>query len=304
MAGAVRWGHLVVAVAVACVCAVLAPAAQASLSVPAGTPTPFTGSNATTASAMGAFEAASGGGDNGTALGEQSSGFRHVNWDGLALDGSDPGSTVIESGEVAALSRSRLQPYGIELGPYVAVSSDGFDSVNPHAAFTPFTAPNLWAPFNSNTTEFDVVVPTGQSSTAAPALTRGIGIVFLNVKLANTTTITYYNDDAVLGQVSAPVGTTSFAGLLFSSPVVTHVVITLGTATIFTLNGGTPSPGGQDGSSSNIVAADDVVLAEPAPARPNVGDNRRCADLAGARHVHRNRHRSDCRRLHHGDRLG
>ncbi len=285
MAGAVRWGQLVVAVAVACVCAVLAPAANASLSVPAGTPATFTGSSASgtsVPSALAAFEAAAGGADNGALAGEQGSGFRHVNWDAVALDGSDPGSTVINAGRVVAVARTRLQPWGLEIGPAqrgedqlggsgVAVANDGFHSVNSNAQFTPFSAPNVWAPFNSNTTELDVVSPSGQSSTPAPALSRGLGVVFLNVRNSSPTEISYYNDDALLDQVSAPAapGGTSFAGLLFPSPVVTRVVITLGDGEIFGFDGTTSTPG--TAPAADLVAGDDAVLAEPAPARPNVG---------------------------------
>jgi hypothetical protein len=274
-----------VAVAVACACGALAPAANASLSVPAGTPATFTGSSAagtSVPSALAAFEAAAGGADNGAAAGQQGSGFRHVSWDGVTLDGSDPGSTVINSGGVVAVARGRLQPWGLEIGPAqpgedqlggsgVAVANNGFHSVNSNAQFTPFSAPNVWAPFNSNTTELDIVSPSGQSSTPAPALSRGLGVVFLNVRSGSPTEISYYNDDALLDQVSAPAapGGTSFAGLLFASPVVTRVVITLGDGEIFGFDGTTATPGASP--AADLVAGDDVVLAEPAPARPNVG---------------------------------
>ena len=124
--------------------ALAAPAAQASLSVP------FTTFN----SAAG-FEAAAGGSDNGTTLGEQGGGFRRWTPVGVAVDGSDPGSTAVQGGHTAALSPSRLQPWGIELGPEVAVANDGFQSVNANAGFSP---PDLWAPFNSNTTRFSPVL--------------------------------------------------------------------------------------------------------------------------------------------------
>lgn len=259
-------------IVIAGACGAHAAVAEASLSVPTGgPPVTFTGSGTAGASAaMGAFEGAAGGGDNGTAVGEQGNGFRHLTWDDVALDGSDPGSSVIEPGHVAALSRSRLEPWGIELGPDVAVANDGFVSVNSQAAglFTPFTAPNVWAPFNSNTAEFDVVVPAAQASTPTPALTRGLGVVFLNVTSSGTTTIQYYNDDSLLGSVSAPAGATSFAGLLFPDAVVTRVVITLGTAMIFGFDGTTVTAAGT--GPNTLVAGDDVVLAEPAPARPTV----------------------------------
>lgn len=249
-----------------------ATVADASITVPAGTPATFTGSGASTASALASFEAGAGGADNGTATGEQGSGFRHITWDGVALDGSDPGSTVIRSGRVVALAPGRLQPWGVELGAQVAVAGDGFQSVNGGVAgrFTPFSAPSIWAPFNSDSTGLQIVAPAPSGVTPTPALTRGLGIVFLNVRSASTTEIQYYNDDALLGSVFAPVGSTSFAGLLFGGAVVTRVVVTLGNAEIFSYDGSTVTPGPADSGATNLVAADDVVLPEPASARPAV----------------------------------
>ncbi len=280
-------GLVVVTVAVASLfaCAALAPAADASLSVPAGTPVPLTGSSASgtsVPSAIAAFESAAGVADNGTTGGEQGSGYRHINWDGVALDGSDPGSTVIESSRVVALSRSRLAPWGLELGPAqagedelagseVAVANDGFNSVNGNAHVTPFSSPNVWAPFNSNTAEFDVVAPAGQASTPVPAVTRGLGVVFLNVRSGSPTEIQYYNDSSLLYTQSAPAapGGTSFAGVLFPSAVVTRVVVTLGDGEIFGFDGSAVTAG--TSPAADLVAGDDVLLAEPAPARPAIG---------------------------------
>jgi hypothetical protein len=226
----------------------------------------FSGAGAGTADAQASFEAAIGGADNGTATGEQGSGFRHVDWDAVALDGSDPGSTALSGGHTVALSRGRLQPWGIGLGPEIAVADDGFHSVNSSAQFTPFSAPNVWAPFNADTAGLRIVGPDSQAATPVPAVSRGVGVVFLNVTTTGTA-VQYFNGDIPLGQVAAPVGSTSFAGLLFPDPVVTRVVITLGTGEIFSFNGGTHSAGP---STSDLVAGDDVTLAEPAPARGSV----------------------------------
>jgi len=234
------WGLLAVLAALG----VTAPAAQASLSVPS-----------TTFTNLAAFEAAVGGADNGTAPGEQGGGFRHFVPAGIAVDVSDPGSTAIPGGHTAALSRSRLQPWGIGLGPAVAVANDGFKSVNSNAGFNP---PNLWAPFNSNQTTLQIVAPGAQASAPAPALTRGFGIVFVG---NGGGTIQYYSGDGLLAQVAAPQGSTSFVGVLFRDPVVTRVVVTLGTAEMFGFDGSTVSPGGTD--PTTLAAGDDIVLAEP-----------------------------------------
>jgi len=259
MLGAVRWGFLAVAVAVACACGALAPTANATLSVPTGgSPVTFTGSGASTATAMASFEAAVGGADNGTNAGEQGTGFRHATWDQLALDGSDPSSTTIVPGHVIAPARSRLQPWGLELGPHIAVSNNGFQLVS-STQFSPFSVPNVWGSFNSDAAEFDVVAPGAQGTTPEPAQTRGLGIVFVNASAS--TGITYYNGSILLGSVTAPTSTTtSFAGLLFPDAVVTRVVVTLGTAAIFGWNGSTVTQG-----VSGSVAGDDIVQSEPGP---------------------------------------
>src|ERR1700729_3244777 len=120
-------------------------------------------------------------------------------------------STAIPGGHTAAVSPSRLQPWGLELGPAVAVANDGFKSVNSHAGFSP---PNLWAPFNSNPTQLQIVAPAGQASAPAPAVSRGVGIEFVNVENSGTT-VSYYSGNALLDQVMAPQGATSFVGVLF-----------------------------------------------------------------------------------------
>ncbi|MGO9887559.1 MAG: hypothetical protein ACLP0L_06580, partial [Solirubrobacteraceae bacterium] len=174
------------AVASVLACAALAPAADASLSV-------SDAGRGIAVYSLAGFTSAAGGADNGTAIGEQSSGFRHVTWIGIAADGSDPGSTVIARGHVAALSRGRLQPWGLELGSDVAVANDGFTSVNPSASGLSGT-PISWAPFNANTVDLQVVAPTTQAGTPVAAQTRGLGVTFLNVNAASTTGIQYIAD--------------------------------------------------------------------------------------------------------------
>jgi hypothetical protein len=52
--------------------------------------------------------------------------------------------------------------------------------------------------------------------------------------------------------------------------VVTDVLITLGGASIFSFDGTTATAGPADGVSTNLVALDDVILAEPAPQDANI----------------------------------
>jgi PKD domain len=192
-----------------------------------------------------------GGADNGTTPSEQGAGFRH--WTPAEING--PGLTAIPGANTAVLAPSALQPWGIELGPNVAVADDGFYSVNSNAGFSP---PDLWAPFNSNTTTFQVVAPATQTSAAAPAVTRGLGIEFVNAQSAGAT-IEYYSGDALLDTASP--GASGFVGVLFAEPVVTRVVITLGTEPIFSYDGTSVTKG--TSPSNTLAAGDDVVQAEP-----------------------------------------
>ena len=187
----------------------------------------FTGSGTSgTSAAIASFEAAAGGGDNGTIAGEQPGGFRHATWDQIALNGSDPGSTTIDSGHVIVPARSRLQPWGLDLGPEIAVSGDGFQSVS-SAQFTPFSPANVWGPFNTDTAEFDVAAPAAQGSTPTPAQTRGLGFVLLDAERIPARSSTSTGRSS-LATVPAPRARPSFGGVLFPDPVVTRVVVTFG----------------------------------------------------------------------------
>lgn len=254
----------------------VASVADAPLSLPGGSPTAgppvlTTGSgSASTANAVASFEGSIGGIDHGTTTGEQSGGYRHITWDAVTLDGSDPGSRIITPNHVVAIATNRAQPWGLQLSRSLAVANDGFASVNTGLGgrLTPYSAPNIAAPFNSNRVQMQVVAPASQASSTVPAATRGLGIVFLNVWQANTTSIEYFSGNALLYTAYAPVGGVgepSFVGALFASPAVTQIVVNLGSAAIFSFDGSTVTPGPADSQTSgtNLMAADDVVLAEP-----------------------------------------
>jgi hypothetical protein len=243
---------------------------EAVLDAPlAPAPTVFSGSgNTMTGSARAAFEAAIGGADNGTSPGPKTSGFRRASWDDVALDGSDPASTVITLGHTVVIAANRLQPRGLLLEAPLAVSDYGFSDVNPGAGalLTPFSPPNDAAPFNTNTVALDVVAPSDPATTPVPQGTLGLGLVFLNAHAPGAPSLQFLNGDQTLLTVSAPIagpGHPSFVGALFTLPVVTRVVITFGTDGVFGFDGTTIASGPPDGSAHNLVALDDIVLAEP-----------------------------------------
>src|SRR5439155_4561650 len=92
--------------------------------------------------------------------------------------------------------------------------------------------------------------------------------IFRNVRLANTTSVEYFNGNNSLGKFFVPVGTAGqaeFLGELFDSPVVTRVSIVLGTDVLFSFDGVHFSAGGIDDPANghNLAVTDDFAYAEP-----------------------------------------
>src|SRR5262249_18194952 len=100
----------------------------------------------------------------------------------------------------------------------------------------------------------------------------GFGAVFLNVELPNTTSIEYFDGGGnSLGKFFVPPtgkGGAVFLGELFNNPIVTNVVLTLGTDVLFKFDGTTfSSTGAVDNPAAghNLVAVDDWFYPEPVP---------------------------------------
>jgi hypothetical protein len=242
-----------------------------------GTPQTFSGTGTSGAtSALNSFTAAVGGVNNGDAP-PQTTGFRRINWDGVRLDGTDFGggsnTTVISQGNTVGIPLNRFQSRGVYFGAIYAVSGNGFTTVNPSVAglFPPFTPNNTFAMFNDNGIDFKFVAPSGPTSTVVSAASRGFGAIFINVEIPNTTSIEYFDGlGHSLGKIFAPVGGTGqpiFVGELFNNPIVTNVVLTLGTGVIFNFDGTNFSAGPvpDNGTTSNLVVTDDWVYADPVP---------------------------------------
>jgi hypothetical protein len=128
--------------------------------------------------------------------------------------------------------------------------------------------------FNDNGIDFKFVVPSTTNSDIVSASSRGFGAVFINVEQANTTSIQYFNGNNLLDTEFAPVGGKGqpvFVGALFNNPVVTRVVLTLGTDVIFKFDGTNVTSGPADSGTAtgtNLTVTDDWAFAEPV-ATPN-----------------------------------
>ncbi len=242
-----------------------------------GVGTVFTGGNqgnATTAGqALTNFEAAIGGSKN-TAAAPQSSGFRTITWDGVKTDGTDaaagPNSTTVITAHTVGIPLDRFQGQGVFFGAVYGVTNDGFTDVNANVAnlFPAFSTPNTFAMFNDNGIDFKFVAASSPNTALVSAASRGFGSIFLNVQQPGTT-ITYFHGSTVLDTLNVPTNSTAgaavFAGELFTSPLVTNVLLTLGTGVIFKFDGTTVTSGGANTAANNLVAVDDWAFAEPVP---------------------------------------
>ena len=260
----------------------IVPGNPITLPLPAGSTQLFTGIGGNNTSttigtandALHQFELGIGGVKN-TAAAPQNGGFRVINWDAVKVDGTDAAAgagstTVIPTGNhTVGIPLNRFEGQGVFFGAVYGVSNDGFVDVNPAAAglFTPFSPLNTFAMFNDNGIDFKFVVPNSPFTAPVVAATRGFGSIFLNVTQPGTT-IEYFHGDALLDTLNVPVGgqgTAVFAAELFNSPIVTNVVLTLGTGVLFHFNGTSVTSGGADTALNNLVVTDDFVFPEPVP---------------------------------------
>ena len=258
-----------------------AMAATASLYIPsalAAPPTIYSGSGDDAATALNAFRAAIGGDRNNA--GPADSGRREISWDGVRLDGTDanPNTQVVDSGHTVIIPVDRFRAQGALFGDPYAVSGDGFASVNPDTAgqFPAFSPNNTFVMQDETPDQFDDRF-IGQSftipGTTTAAGTRGFGAIFIDTEKAGSSSIEYLGHDTAghevsLGTFEVPTGASGepqFLGVLFDSPVVTDVNLTVGTNTLFNFDGTSfQSFGGENlASGTDLVVTDDFVFAEP-----------------------------------------
>ena len=158
-------------------------------------------------------------------------------------------------------ARSRLQPWGLELGPEIAVADDGFQSVARARRSRRSARRTCGGRSTPTTAEFDVVAPAGQGSTPTPAQTRGLGIVFLNAGPRPRPDPVLQRRPSLLARPfrRPPARLRSRA---CCSPMPSSRASSSRSAapTIFGWNGTTVIQGG-----AGSVAGDDIVQAEPGP---------------------------------------
>ncbi len=244
--------------------AIVALAACSNDNVAAPPPPPPPGPQATVFTATGAiatkvdeFRAALGA-PNGATPGEQVTGRREITWDGAGANPFDnrndfPANffnTNVKNGAIFTTDGTGFRN-----------DSTDFSEVNATYAtqFNFFSATKIFAPVGSN--KLDQLFQVAGQPT--PAVTRGFGVVFSDVDLADKTTIQLFaQDGSSLGTYSAPVRSDaaglSFVGVTFDSPIIARARITLGTGAL--------GPNVNDitsGGTVDLVVLDNVIYGEP-----------------------------------------
>lgn len=224
--------------------------------LPVGTVTTATGDQPTVLAALNGFKTALGGANNNAIAGTQPSGFRAVNWDGVA-----GASTQVNTFAPEAFSNRGL--FMETDGTGFRVDTTGFVAFQNVTAgnFLPFSGNRLFASVGSPRMDALFNVP---GTLATPATVKGFGVVFVDNEAAGSAKIEPFDaQDRSLGVFSAPVtgnGQFSFVGVTFDSAVVARVRITAGTDAL----GAAAEPAGPGaGGAVDLVVMDDFVFGEP-----------------------------------------
>lgn len=198
------------------------------------------------------------GASNGGTPGEQATGRREISWDGAGANPFDNRNdfpadffnTNVKAGAVFTTAGTGFRN-----------DSTFFTDLNPAyaAQFNFFSATKIFAPIGSN--QLDQLFQVAGQPT--PAVSRGFGIVFSDVDLADKTTIQLFAQDGTdLGTYAAPVrsdaGGLSFVGVTFTDAIIARVRITLGTGAL-----GTGVNDVTAGGTADLVVLDNLIYGEP-----------------------------------------
>lgn len=202
--------------------------------------------------------------NNINSAGSQPSGRREINWDAL------PDSLAAPNGYNGNFFNdpSNHQARGVEFttpGTELLICADlnnptntpaSFGNINATytAIFPTFSGERMISPIGSNVMDVRFYIP----GTSTPAVVRGVGAVLIDTDKAETSSFELFdNEDNALGTYFAPVMNNGqvFLGLLFDTPLIHHIRITLGNKTL----------GPDDGGSIDVSVMDDFIFAEPQP---------------------------------------
>ncbi|MGL5019977.1 MAG: PEP-CTERM sorting domain-containing protein [Luteolibacter sp.] len=242
-------------------------AATSVFSAAGATPASIQGTVASFQTALGTLNP-----NNGSSF---ASGRREINWDAVP-DGSSspnalPGNFFAQSFNGSNGGRTRGASFSTPSGGFlVSPNNPGPASANAlfvqdlagsDVSFPAFSNDQIFIATTSTITDVTFVVPGTASDLA---FVRSFGVVFLNVGLANTTSLEFFNlNNVSLGSHFAPVsgaGGLSFLGVDFDDgETIGRVRITAGSETFSAFNPGSDLRE----STGNLVAMDDFIYSEP-----------------------------------------
>ena len=188
-------------------------------------------------------------------------GHREINWDGVpdSLLGKPLPNDFFNPVGTDASQASRQRGLHYEAVGQFMVSNNVFTSVNSLAAseFRSFSGGNTFANVNSSLWQIDPRV----AGEATPATIKGMGIVFSDVDLDNSTSIEFFDDTKSLGKFFAPrhdnISSFSFLGVYFKNEKATKVRVS---------HDGFLSSGEKDissGGTHDLIILDDFLYDEP-----------------------------------------
>lgn len=194
--------------------------------------------------------------NNGNTLGSLGSGRREINWDG----GGAAAQATTFSSPMATFNSAPTFRGGVFTTPGSGFEISGapsprFGDINATYpdTFTTFSAPRLFAPLASTTTDAHFFVP----GTNVPATVTGFGAVFTDADVAANSSLTFFAlDGTSLGtfNVSTANNGLSFVGVAFDGGE------QIGSVRLVT---GNTALGPNDGVGIDVVALDDFFYSEP-----------------------------------------
>ncbi len=200
------------------------------------------------------FRASLGDPPNLVVPGEQATGRREINWDGVT------GARLNVDTFPGDFFRARGQIFTTE-GTGFRVSDNALADLNPAygSQFAAFSPTKIFVAVGSRALTVDFVV--AGSTTAAQV--NGFGVVFSDVDREHSTTLAFFDAHGrLLRKVDAPrrsdAAGFSFVGVTFSTPIVAQVRIRSGQAAITGHNADI-----SDGGHADLVAMDDFISGEP-----------------------------------------
>ncbi len=212
-----------------------------------------------------AFRAAVGGGTVAGANGSFGGLRREINWDGVPDIRADPNPFP---GDFFNATSPRGAVFSTPGTGFLVSANAGAGTPSlfgfPYD-FQVFSSQRLFTAVNSNITDVTFFLP----GTTSAATTSAFGIVFVDVEMADTTKVEFFDQsDTLIFSRSALAtgnqGLSFLGGVADAGELISRVRITSGSLTIVS-NGELGYPAGSDG---DIVVMDDMLFAEPLSAVP------------------------------------